>query len=88
MGVHASHSPFPVDEDGNVLSVPWHRTKIPPEKFRELRRTSDFRGALQTVGWLAMLFAWFALALDCNAKGLTGLTAVFVLLYGMQGRFM
>ncbi len=85
MGAQASHTPFPLQEDGKPLSVPWHRTKIPAEKFRELRRVSDFRGAVQSVGWLVMLVAWFALALDCHAKGLRGLTLVFVLLYGMQG---
>ena len=88
MGVQASHTAHPVDEHtGKPISVQWYRTKIPSDQFRRLHQVSDLRGAMQSVGWLAMLAAWFCLALDCHARGLTALSVVFVLLYGMQVNF-
>ena len=87
MGVQASHTPHPVDDDGEPISVQWYRTKLSPQKFKELHRVSDLRGAFQSVGWIATLALWFFLALDCYSKELYGLTVVFVLLYGMQANF-
>ena len=87
MGVQASHTAHPTNEDGTPVAISWYRTKLEPKTFKRLHETSDLRGALQTVGWILCLFAWFALALDCHAKRLHGLTVVFVLMYGMQANF-
>src|SRR4051794_37762712 len=43
--------------------VRWYRTPIDPALLRELSRRSDFRGALQTLGYLGLYAATAALAI-------------------------
>ena len=80
MGVQAS-------KGTNPHSIKWHRTPLQPETNRAVHAVSDARGALQAGGWLAMLFAWFGLALHHQAEGHPWLSLLFVLLYGCQANF-
>ena len=61
------------------VSIEWYRTKLPKGVSEKIHRKSDFRAALQTVGWLANLALWFVLALRVHSA--------FALLYCMQVNF-
>lgn len=80
MGVQAS-------KGTNPHSIKWHRTPLSKETSKEVHAVSDVRGFLQAGGWLAMLAAWFGLALHHQREGNVGLTLLFVLLYGCQANF-
>jgi fatty acid desaturase len=55
---------------------------------RRLHQTSDARGAYQTLGFLAMLGTWFALALHFQASGSPWLCFCSAATYGMQANFL
>ena len=82
MGASTSRVPHP-----EGASIAWHRTELPPGVSAKLHRKSDFRGALQTIGWLLLLVCWFVMALRCHAAGRPLATTAFALLYGAQANF-
>ena len=43
-------------ETPSARSVPWYRSPLKSEDFKELHRRSDFRGFVQTLGYLGVLF--------------------------------
>ena len=69
-------------------TITWHRTKLDKDLHRRLHQTSDARGAYQTLGFLAMLGTWFALALHFQASGSPWLCFCSAATYGMQANFL
>lgn len=82
MGAQTSKVPLPKH------TIKWHRTKLSPEVSKELHRTSDVKGAIQTLSFLGNLGLSFGLALYFNSIGFTITTIFFVALYGMQANFL
>ena len=62
MGVQAS-------KGTNPHAIKWHRTPLSKETSKAVHAVSDARGLVQAGGWLAMLGAWFGLALHHQKEG-------------------
>jgi hypothetical protein len=68
-------------------SVPWYRTKVPPDVHTAVHRTSDIKAWGQTLAFMGMLMAWFSLALYCHYRADRQLLAgFFTVLYGAHHR--
>lgn len=73
------------------VDVAWYRTPLAPEVKRRLHELSDLKAAVQTLGFLAQLALWGALAvhfahLSARPRPLAAL--FFSLLYGAQANFL
>jgi hypothetical protein len=43
------------DQVRRNVAITWYRTKLPPGAVKSLHAKSDLRGAIQTLGYLAVL---------------------------------
>jgi len=70
------------------FSVEWERAKIDRQTFRELHQKSDVKAMIQAGGWVGLLFTWAGLALySWTHQFPTFVTALFVIMYGIQANF-
>ena len=83
MGAQTSRVPLP-----EGVSISWYRTKLPPDVSKRISQSSDVLGAIQTLGFLAMLALWALLALMFHSSGNMFLATFFTLMYGMQSNFL
>jgi fatty acid desaturase len=64
------------------FKVSWYRCPIPPEQLKALTQRSDARGALQTLGYLALVAGLGAVTWILYDRALWGAMAVSLFLYG------
>lgn len=68
--------------------INWYRTPIPPNELKALHQRSDFKGFVQTLGYLAILAANAALALYSFVHWSWYATALLVFTQGMWSAFL
>src|SRR5438552_826976 len=68
--------------------IRWYRTPIDASLLREFSRRSDFRGALQTSGFLGIYATTGALSVYSAAHWRWYATTALVFLHGMVAAFM
>lgn len=70
------------------VAITWYRTKLPPGALKKLHEKSDLKGAVQTLGYLAILLATAAAAVICFLHAPWWATVAAVFLYGMVAAFL
>jgi fatty acid desaturase len=68
--------------------ITWYRSPLPPGAFKRLHERSDFKAAVQTFGYLAILAGTFTLAWTTYGKVPWWGTLLFVLLHGTVSAFL
>jgi len=69
-------------------SITWYRTPLTAAQMKELHRKSDLRGALQTLGYLGLVFGLAGLSLHAARFWPWPVTAACLLVYGMVASFL
>lgn len=70
------------------VAISWYRTKLPPGALKALHEKSDLKGAIQTLGYLGILFGFGAAAWHSFHQWAWWATAAFVFSYGMVAAFL
>ncbi len=68
-------------------AIRWYRTPLPKEEIKSLYERSDWKGSVQTLGYLGILLLTFALALYSFLYWPWYVTAGLVFLHGMTRAF-
>lgn len=69
-------------------AISWYRSPLPAGELKRLHRKSDWLGAAQTMGYLAVLAIPAVLALTTVGKVHWGVTAGLIFLYGTVAHFL
>ena len=70
------------------VAITWYRTKLPPGAVKSLHAKSDLKGAIQTLGYLAILAGTCGAALYSFHHWPWWATASLVFVYGMVAAFL
>lgn len=70
------------------VSICWYRTKLPPGALKALHEKSDFKGGVQTLGYLAILLLLGGAAWYSSVHGPWWATVGLVFAYGMAAAFL
>ncbi len=70
------------------ISITWYRTKLPAGAVKSLHAKSDFKAAIQTLGYLSLLAATGITAWYSFHHAAWWLTLALVFLYGMVASFL
>jgi fatty acid desaturase len=76
------------DKERKRPAINWYRSPLPPGALKELHQRSDFKGAVQTLGYLAILGLNAALALWAFVHWPWYVTALLVFTQGMWTAFL
>jgi len=76
------------DQVRRNVAITWYRTKLPPEAVKSLHAKSDLRGAIQTLGYLAVLVVAGGAAIYSFHHWPWWATVGCVFLYGMFAAFL
>lgn len=68
--------------------IDWYRSPIPKSEFKALHAKSDFKGALQTGGYLGVLFATAAVAFYSAGHWAWWVTVLLTFFHGMMAGFV
>ena len=77
----------PLSDVRDTLNVQWYRSKMPPERFRELSKRNDAKGWAQAGGHLALFCVTGALAFWAWSAAAWALFAVALFAHGTVGSF-
>jgi fatty acid desaturase len=69
-------------------AVHWYRTPLPPAALKRLHQRSDVRGAIQTLGYLGVLFGLGALAIYASFRWPWWSAVGCLLAYGLVASFL
>lgn len=77
-------------EDSLIQSppIPWYRTPLDSKDFKSLHQRSDWKGALQTLPFLGLIFLTGGSTLYCFIHGFVALTLLFLFLHGTVCSFL
>jgi fatty acid desaturase len=75
-------------EQRNPVVIDWYRSPLPPGAMKALHQRSDFKGAVQTLGYLAAYALAAAAAIWSSVHGPWWLTMACVFAFGTVASFM